>query len=204
MVHLFVFIVAITLYSTAGLQEGEGGSLPRAKTTKPCNRCRIPSRHEDPTFPCTPQFPRPLLLSAMDPRKVNPQATYSCRTTVRMVPASSPLSPALLRSTFRSLQTGNRPNKTVTMLERNRMLAIKRMTGCRRWYQQSKTHRCRLPQTAQVLCRTEGFRSRTETRRRSLAFGRSSPASVRDVPRCPTIYALFSPGFLVIYHITQT
>jgi hypothetical protein len=44
-----------------------------------------------------------------------------------------------------------------------------------------------------------GFRSRTRTSRQSLAFGRSSRASVRDTPLsyhlCP-----FLPGFLVISH----
>jgi len=63
------------------IKEGEGGSLPWARTIKPCNKCRTPSRHEKTMFPCKVlRSPRRPLLSAMDPRRATPQATCSCRT----------------------------------------------------------------------------------------------------------------------------
>jgi hypothetical protein len=188
----------------ADLQEGKDGSLRRARIIKPCNRYRTPSRREDPTFPCrVARFLRPPPLSATDPRRANLQATCSCRTTARAVLDSSPLSPALPRSTFRSHQTSTRVNRTVTISETSRTLVIKRTTGRHRWYRRSRTRRCRLVQADRLVYRTGRSRSRKRTSRQSLAFGRSLCASVRDTP--PLSYHLcpFPSGFLVIYHITN-
>lgn len=99
---------------------------------------------------------------------------------------------------FRLCQTGNQANKTVSITERSHMLVIKHTTGRHRWYRRSKIHQRRLARTARVVCRTEALRNRTRTSCQSLAFGRSSRASVRDSLRRPTIYSSFSLGFLVI------
>ena len=99
---------------------------------------------------------------------------------------------------FRLCQTGNQANKTVSITERSHMLVIKHMTGRRRWYRRSKIHQRRLARTARVVCRTEALWNKTRTSCQSLAFGRSSRASVRDSLRRPTIYSSFSLGFLVI------
>lgn len=67
-------IVAFAAYSMTASQEGEDGSLLWARTTKPCNKCRTPKRHEEQMLPVkVPQFPRLLLSSAMDPRKPSPR-----------------------------------------------------------------------------------------------------------------------------------
>ena len=187
------------------LKEGEGGSLPWARTIKPCNRCRTPSQHEKPMFPCkVVQFPHRPLLSVMGPKRATPQATCSCRTTIaKRLLGSSPLSPASLRSTFRSHRTGHLVKTVVTISERNHILAIKPTTGRRQWYQQSKTHQRRLPQTTRLpLCRTGGFRSRRRTSRQSLAFGRSSRASVRDTP--VILPAIFLSPRVLCYISSQT
>ena len=50
------------LFNDRSKEEG-GGSLPWARTIKPCNRCRTASQREGPTFPCeVAQFPRRPLL----------------------------------------------------------------------------------------------------------------------------------------------
>ena len=185
------------------LKEGEGGSLLWARTTKRCNRYRTPTRHEKQTFPCNlVRFPHRLLLSVMTPRRAIPQATCSCRTTTaKKAPDSSPLSPVSPRSMFRSLRTGHQVITAVTISGRNHILAIKRMTGRPQWYQRSKTHQRRLPQTIRPLCRTAGFRSRRRTSRQSLAFGRSSRASVRDTSTIPPSIPL-SPLGSLLYLIT--
>lgn len=162
-------VFRVAMCSTIGLQEGEGGSLPQVRTIKPCNRYRTPSRHESLTFlRKVPPSPRPLLWSAMDPRKVNPQAPYSCRPIIRPVLGSSPLSPASLRSIFRSHRTDCR---TVTMSGTNRTLEIRRMIGHHRWYQRSKTYRHHLSRIVRVVCRMEGSQSRMRTNHQSLVFG---------------------------------
>lgn len=204
-VYLFISLVVVAACSTAGSQEEGGGNPLWDRTIKPYSRCRTPSRHEDQTFPAkVPQSPHPPLLSAMDPRRVNPRASHSHRTTTKAVLDSSPLFPASPRSTFRSHRSGNRPNRTVTTSEMNHTLATRRMTGRHRWCQQSKTHRGLSPQIIQEVCRMGGFRSRTRPSRQSLVFGRSSRASVRDTPVVLTSMPPLLPGFLVISHITQT
>ena len=196
--------VIVTGCSMAGSQEGEGGSLPWVKTTKPYNRYRTHSRHENLRFPCkVAQFLHPPLLSVMDPKRAIPQATCSCRTTAKKLPDSSPPSPASPKSTFRSHRTGHQANTTVMITETNHILGTKRMNGRRRWYQRSKIHQRRSPQTIRLPYRTGGFRSRRRTSHRSLAFGRSSRASVRDTP--PLSYYL-SPFLLRVpcYISSQT
>ena len=166
------FVRPVTACSMACSQEGKGGSLLWARTIRPCNRRRTPTRREDPTLPDKlPLSLRPLLWSAMDPRRVNPQAPRSCKTTLRPVPGSSPLSPALLKSTFRLHQTGHRANRTVTISGTSHTLATKRMTGHRRWSRRSKTHRHHLLRIVRVVCKTGGLRSKMRMDRQSLVFG---------------------------------
>jgi len=87
----------IGICSTVG---GDGSPL-WARTIKPCNRYKPPSQREDQKSPCRLlQSHHPLLLSAMDPRRSYPQAPHSCRPATKAVLDISPLSPALLRSTF--------------------------------------------------------------------------------------------------------
>ena len=164
------FIHHVAACSTAGSQEGKGGSPLWAKTIRPCNRHR--TRREDPTVPRKPApFPLPLLWSAMDPRRVSPQAPRSCKTTVRSVPGSSPLSPVSLKSTFQLHQTGHRVNRIVTISGTNHTLATKRMTGHRQWSRRSKTHRHHLLRIVRVVCKTGGFQNRMRMNHQSLVFG---------------------------------
>ena len=166
------FVRRLTACSMAGSQEEKAGSLLWARTIRPCNRRRTPTRREDPTLPDKlPLSLRPLLWFAMDPRRANPQAPRSCKTTLRPVPGSSPLSPASLKLTFQSHQTGHRANRTATILATNHTLATKRMTGHRRWSPRSKTHRHHLLRIVRVVCKTGGFRSRMKMNRQSLVFG---------------------------------
>ena len=188
--------------SIAGSQEEKAGSPPWARTIRPCNRHRTPTRREDPTLPYNlPPSPRLPLWSATDPRRVNPQVPRSCKTTLRPVPGSSPLSPVSLKSTFQLHQTGHRVNRIATISGMNHTLATKRMTGRRRWSRPSKTHPHHLLPIVRVVCKTGGFRNRMRMDRQSLVFGGFLLASVHDGPAVLPSTPLSPPDSLLFsYH----